>query len=341
MQTEQLLNQSDLKVALELQEKMQAVLTAISQKVVGQHETLEQLLIALLAGGHCLLEGVPGLAKTLMVRSLSESIHLAFARVQFTPDLMPSDIIGTDIIQESHEDGSRQLVFQSGPIFTQILLADEINRTPPKTQAALLEAMQEHSVTVGRQTYKLPEPFFVLATQNPIDQEGTYPLPEAQRDRFLLQVIVGYPSREDESAIMDLTTGRVRNEIEAVLHAEELLRFQTLVRSVPLPENVKGVILDYVRQLRPLEPDAADWVKELIDWGPGPRACQHLALAGKARALLHGRGVVTVDDIQALALPVLRHRIVLSFAATAQGFTTDTVLAKAWKQIAPKSVSAL
>ncbi len=276
-----------------------------------------------------------------MVRSLADAIHMQFARVQFTPDLMPSDIIGTDIIQESHTDGSRQLVFEAGPIFTQILLADEINRTPPKTQAALLEAMQEHSVTVGRKTYPLPEPFFVLATQNPIEQEGTYPLPEAQRDRFLLQVLVSYPSREDEADIMDLTTGTVRGDIEAVLHAEELIRFQKLVRSVPLPNNVKDVILDYVRLLRPNEEDSQSWVKELVEWGPGPRACQHLALAGKARALLKGRSVVSLEDIEALALPVLRHRVVLSFSATAQGETTDSVLRKAWNAVAPKGVSIL
>jgi MoxR-like ATPase len=332
---------NDLATAHLLRERMNAVLDAISQKVVGQSETLQQLLIALLAGGHCLLEGVPGLAKTLMVRSLADAIHMQFARVQFTPDLMPSDIIGTDIIQESHTDGSRQLIFEAGPIFTQILLADEINRTPPKTQAALLEAMQEHSVTVGRKTYQLPAPFFVLATQNPIEQEGTYPLPEAQRDRFLLQVLVTYPTREDEADIMDLTTGNNQGTIEAVLHAEELQRFQNLVRSVPLPTNVKDSILDYVRLLRPNEPDSQPWVKEFIDWGPGPRACQHLALAGKARALLLGRSVVSLEDIEALALPVLRHRIVLSFSATAQGETPDSVLQRAWKTVAPKHVSAL
>ncbi len=332
---------SDLQLATELRQEMQDVLTAIHSKVVGQQETLEQLLIALLAGGHCLLEGAPGLAKTLMVRSLSQAMHLKFSRVQFTPDLMPSDIIGTDIIQESHEHGGRKLVFQSGPIFTQILLADEINRTPPKTQAALLEAMQEHSVTVGRETYRLPEPFFVLATQNPIEQEGTYPLPEAQRDRFLLQIIVGYPSRQDESMIMDLTTGNIENEIEPMIEAEQLLRYQRLVRDVPLPDNVKNLILDFVRILRPSENDSPDWVKDCIQWGPGPRACQHLALAGKARALLKGRTVVSVADVQALALPVLRHRIVISFSASAQGLTPDAILTKAWTQVAPKQVNAL
>ena len=332
---------SDLQTAAELQQQMHGVLDAVAAKVVGQREILEQLLIAMLAGGHCLLEGVPGLAKTLMVRSVSEAIDLQFARVQFTPDLMPSDIVGTDIIQESHGEGGRQLVFERGPIFTQILLADEINRTPPKTQAALLEAMQEHAVTVGGKTYRLPEPFFVLATQNPIEQEGTYPLPEAQRDRFLLQTIVDYPSRQDELAIMDLTTGQAVAHISPVLHGEDLRRFQRLVRSVPLPDNVKEVILDYVRLMRPADGAAPAWVRELIEWGPGPRACQHLALAGKARALLKGRGVVGLDDVQALALPVLRHRVVPAFAATAQGLNTDELLRRAWQTVAPKAVAAI
>lgn len=316
----------------ELQDSMDRVLSAVHTAVVGQGSTLQQILISLLAGGHCLLEGVPGLAKTLMVRSLASAIDLQFSRVQFTPDLMPSDILGTDIIQDSPETG-RQLVFERGPIFTQMLLADEINRTPPKTQSALLEAMQEHAVTVGGQTYHLPEPFFVLATQNPIEQEGTYPLPEAQRDRFLLQIIVEYPSRDDEGAIMDLTTGTAKPAITPVLHGEDLIKFGRLVRSVPLADNIKQLILDYVRALRPKTPDAAPWAEELIDWGPGPRACQHLALAGKARALLLGQPLVMPADIAALALPVLRHRVVPAFAATAQGLTTDALLHRAWDAV--------
>ena len=332
---------NDLHLARQLQDRMQSVLDQIASRIVGQKETLEQMLVALLAGGHCLLEGVPGLAKTLMVRSLSEAVHLQFSRVQFTPDLMPSDIVGTDIIQDSHGESGRKLVFESGPIFTQILLADEINRTPPKTQAALLEAMQEHSVTIGGKTYKLPEPFFVLATQNPIEQEGTYPLPEAQRDRFLLQTVVGYPSREDEASIMEMTTGTQSNTIQPVLRAEQLIQYQALVRAVPLPQNIQHVILDFVRSLRPKQSDAPEWIGELIEWGPGPRACQHLALAGKARALLQGRTVVSLEDIAALALPVLRHRLVLSFAASSQGYSNDDILRRVWESVAPKSVTAL
>jgi MoxR-like ATPase len=326
----------DLTRADRLREACGQVRQQVAKVVVGQEEVINQLLIAMLARGHCLLEGVPGLAKTLMIRSLAETMHLTFHRIQFTPDLMPADITGTDIIQESKETGHRQLVFERGPIFSQIVLADEINRTPPKTQAALLEAMQEHDVTIGGNTYKLAEPFFVLATQNPIEQEGTYPLPEAQRDRFLFQVAVDYPSRQQEAEIIDRTTSDSNPCLQAVLHGEELLEFQQLVRRVPLPEHVKNHVLNLVRSLRPSGDSPFPWVGQLLEWGPGPRASQQLVLAAKARALLEGRYHVTVDDIETLALPVLRHRIVPSFTAESEGQRPDDIIRRALKEI-PKT----
>ena len=304
----------------------------VGRVVVGQEEVIEQLLIAILARGHCLLEGVPGLAKTLMVSTLAESMHLEFRRIQFTPDLMPGDITGTEIIQENPESGHREFVFEKGPIFTQMLLADEINRTPPKTQAALLEAMQEHAVTAAGKTYPLEEPFFVLATQNPIEQEGTYPLPEAQRDRFLFHVVVNYPSRDQEGEIVDRTTSTFNTQVEAVVGGQEILKFQETVRRVPLPPHVKDWVLDAVRSIRPADTDSAAWVKELIEWGPGPRASQQLVLASKARALLKGRTHVTIEDVQVLAYPVLRHRIVPTFAAEAEGITVDDLISRMIKE---------
>jgi MoxR-like ATPase len=313
----------------------------VSKIVVGQDDVVEQLVIAILARGHCLLEGVPGLAKTLMVRSLAQSMNLSFQRIQFTPDLMPADITGTDIIQENRDTGHRDLIFEKGPIFTQMLLADEINRTPPKTQAALLEAMQEHEVTVGGTTYRLEEPFFVLATQNPIEQEGTYPLPEAQRDRFLFNVIVDYPSRDQESEIIDRTTSTMSAEISPVVSGAEIIECQGTVRLVPLPEHVKHFVLDLVRSARPKEEGSAPWVREMIDWGPGPRACQQIVLAAKARAIIHGRHHVTRDDIVALAYPVLRHRIVPTFNAEAEGVSVDELIARLLKEIPATSKQLL
>ncbi|MDZ4849025.1 MAG: MoxR family ATPase [Pirellulaceae bacterium] len=330
----------DLARAERLRTACQKIREQIAKVVVGQDDTIEQLLIAVLARGHCLLQGVPGLAKTLMVKSLAESMELTFHRIQFTPDLMPADITGTDIIQESPQTGHRQLVFQRGPVFTQILLADEINRTPPKTQAALLEAMQEHEVTIGGKTYKLAEPFFVLATQNPIEQEGTYPLPEAQRDRFLFQVVVDYPTFDQESEIIDRTTSNYSNKIEPVLGGQEILEFQNTVRMVPLPESVKNLILNLIRSLRPRENSTLAWVNDKIDWGPGPRACQQLVLAAKARALLHGRHHVTLEDVSVLALPVLRHRLVPSFSAQAEGLTSDDLVRQAIDEM-PKTTKRL
>lgn len=303
-----------------------AIREQVGQVVVGQEDVVEQLVIAILARGHCLLEGVPGLAKTLMIRTLARTMNLDFSRIQFTPDLMPADITGTDIIQENRDTGHRDLAFDKGPIFTHMLLADEINRTPPKTQAALLEAMQEHEVTVGGTTYQLEEPFFVLATQNPIEQEGTYPLPEAQRDRFLFNVIVSYPSRDQEADIIDRTTSNVTASVESVVSGADIVECQNTVRLVPLPEHVRNFVLDLVRSARPADPDCAPWVKEMIDWGPGPRACQQLVLAAKARAIMNGRFHVTRDDVEILAYPVLRHRIVPTFNAEAEGVSVDQLI---------------
>lgn len=319
-------NENDEKMARELVDAYEQIKEQVHQVIVGQDAVLEQLLIAMLARGHCLLEGVPGLAKTLMIRSLAQAIDLGFRRIQFTPDLMPADITGTDIIQEDKQSGHRELIFEKGPIFSQIILADEINRTPPKTQAALLEAMQEHSVTIGGKTYDLDQPFFVLATQNPIEQEGTYPLPEAQRDRFIFQVLVEYPSREEERDIIKQTTSTFESKLKPVIDGPTLLRCQETVRKVPVPDHVYDFILDLVRMARPKEDQAADWVKDLIDWGPGPRACQQLVLGAKVRALLNGRFAAKVEDVKALAHPVLRHRIVPTFNAEAEGITVDSII---------------
>ncbi|MCC6510203.1 MAG: MoxR family ATPase [Pirellulaceae bacterium] len=323
----------DIQRAERLRQACTKVREQVAKIVVGQDNVIEQLLIAMLSRGHCLLEGVPGLAKTLMVRTLAESMALSFHRIQFTPDLMPADITGTDIIQESPTTGHRELVFERGPVFTQLLLADEINRTPPKTQAALLEAMQEHEVTIGGKTYRLAEPFFVLATQNPIEQEGTYPLPEAQRDRFLFQVIVDYPSRDEEGLIIDRTTTGLQAKLEPVVTGQEIIDFQQTVRMVPLPEHVKQMVLDLVRSLRPTPNKQVPWVNDWVDWGPGPRASQQLVLAAKSRALLHGRYHVSTDDIAALAAPVLRHRLVPTFSAEADGIRTDDIIQRAVKEL--------
>ena len=333
-------NENDEKMARELVDAYERIKEQVHQVIVGQDAVLEQLLIAMLARGHCLLEGVPGLAKTLMIRSLAQAIDLGFRRIQFTPDLMPADITGTDIIQEDKQSGHRELIFEKGPIFSQIILADEINRTPPKTQAALLEAMQEHSVTIGGKTYDLDQPFFVLATQNPIEQEGTYPLPEAQRDRFIFQVLVEYPSREEERDIIKQTTSTFESKLKPVIDGPTLLRCQETVRKVPVPDHVYDFILDLVRMARPKEDQAADWVKDLIDWGPGPRACQQLVLGAKVRALLNGRFAAKVEDVKALAHPVLRHRIVPTFNAEAEGITVDSIIDRCIEAV-PESKEAI
>ncbi len=331
------ISQLDDKAAAELLKSSYAKIAAEMGKfIVGQAAVIEELLIAVLAGGHCLLEGVPGLAKTAMVSTLAKTLNMGFRRIQFTPDLMPSDITGTDIIQEDPATGHRNFVFQKGPLFTQMLLADEINRTPPKTQAALLEAMQERSVTVGGNTLKLDQPFFVLATQNPIEQEGTYPLPEAQRDRFVFLVKVDYPSREEERQIIARTTGNFTADIQPVLSGAQILELQKVVRKVPVPDHVTDFVLDLVRFTRPNEKDAPAFIKELIAWGAGPRACQNLILTGKVRAVLQGRFHVTIDDIEALAMPVLRHRVVPTFNAEAEGVTVDDIIARVLKAVPRK-----
>ncbi len=299
---------------------------ALAQAVVGQAEVVEQLLIGLLAGGHCLLEGAPGLGKTLLVRSLGQALELQFRRVQFTPDLMPSDILGTELLEEDHGTGHRHFRFQPGPVFTNLLLADELNRTPPKTQAALLEAMQERTVSYAGTTYSLPAPFFVLATQNPIEQAGTYPLPEAQLDRFLLHVRVDYPSEAEERDILLQTTGSHGGQVPKVMDAAAVQALQHHVREVHVGADLLDWINRLVRASRP-GPQAPEEVRQWVRWGAGPRAGQSLVLASKARALLHGRFAATRDDVGALAAPVMRHRLLLSFAAEAEQKSADDVVA--------------
>lgn len=316
---------NDEELARKIAAVYRQMASEVGKAIVGQHEVIEQLFIAIFARSHCLLEGVPGLAKTYTIKSLSEAMNLSFRRVQFTPDLMPADITGTDVIQQDAE-GRRQLVFLRGPIFAQLVLADEINRSPPKTQAALLEAMQEHSVTVGGQTYGLEQPFFVLATQNPVEQEGTYPLPEAQKDRFMFHIKVNYPKKDEEAEIIRRTTGIHNDPIRSVINGEEIIQCQQIVRKVPVPDHVNAYVLDLVRRCRPDDAEALPFTRELISWGPGPRACQQLILGGKVRAILQGRPNVVPEDIAALAHPVLRHRIVPTFNAEAEGITVDHII---------------
>jgi MoxR-like ATPase len=307
-------------------DKLNALRDAIARVIVGQRDVVEQLLIGLIAGGHCLLEGVPGLGKTLLVRSLGQALALDFHRIQFTPDLMPSDIIGTELLEEDHGTGKRYFKFQRGPVFTNLLLADELNRTPPKTQSALLEAMQERTISYAGTTHALPAPFFVLATQNPLEQAGTYPLPEAQLDRFLLHIRVDYPSENEERAILAQTTGGHDARIDAVMSGADVLALQKLVRDAHLGEDLLAWITRLVRASRPRETPIAE-VREWVRWGAGPRAGQALVLAAKARALIHGRYAATREDVVALAAPVLRHRLLLSFAAEAEQRGADDVVA--------------
>jgi MoxR-like ATPase len=310
----------------------------IQKVIVGQDEVLDEMIVALLAGGHCLLEGVPGLAKTLMVRTLSQALDLSFRRIQFTPDLMPTDIIGTEILEEDHTTGRRFFKFIKGPLFANILLADEINRTPPKTQAALLEAMQEFEVTYGGQTYLLEKPFFILATQNPIEQAGTYPLPEAQLDRFLLYIKIGYPSALEETQILTATTGTNKVKVEPVLQAEDILQLQELVREVTINEDLVQYVSELIRATRP-DTSTVAYAREWIRWGAGPRAGQALILTAKARALYQGRYAVLMEGIQAMAYPVLRHRILMNFKADADNITPDDVTKNLLGIVArPKSV---
>jgi len=309
-----------------LGEARRKIMQQLSRVIVGQQQVIDELLISLFSRGHCLLEGVPGLAKTLMISTLADTLNLSFSRIQFTPDLMPADITGTDIIEENRVTGSRDYRFLEGPLFSNVVLADEINRTPPKTQAALLEAMQERQVTVGRSRHPLADPFFVLATQNPIEQEGTYPLPEAQQDRFMFKVFVRYPSFDEEFEVARRTTALAEENITPVLTGEEIAALQKMVREVPIADELIRYALAIVRQTRVDQPGVPDFVRDSVAWGAGPRAVQFLILGAKARALLDGRTHVSQRDIQALVKPVLRHRLVLGFTAESEGVTADSVI---------------
>ena len=317
---------TDIKLVKQLTESRNRFNMEISKRIVGQQEIIDHILIALLCRGHTLLVGVPGLAKTLLIKSIAELLDLNFSRIQFTPDLMPSDITGTEIIEEDHNTGKREFRFFKGPVFGNIILADEINRTPPKTQAALLEAMQEHKVTTAGQTYTLEEPFFVLATQNPIEQEGTYPLPEAQLDRFMFNIKIDYPNYEEEVAIVKSTTSEIDNELNIIIGREDLLLYQDLVRRVPIADNVIEFAVDLVSKTRPQSDKAFAAVSGWIEWGAGPRASQYLVLGAKAKAVLDGRPAPEIDDIKAMARPVLRHRLITNFNAEAEGLNTDDIL---------------
>ncbi len=326
---------ADLQAVARLRDGHRKIRDELAKVIVGQEEVIEQLLIALFSGGHCILEGVPGLAKTLMISTLSRCLNLTFNRIQFTPDLMPSDITGTEVIQEDRATGERAFKFLSGPLFANVILADEINRTPPKTQAALLEAMQERQVTVGGVRHPLTPPFFVLATQNPIEQEGTYPLPEAQQDRFMFKVFVNYPSYEEEYAIAERTTAHFDPQTQPVLNAEEILALQAVVRRVPAAPHVIRHALDLARRTRPSEDGTSELLKRMVAWGAGPRAVQYMVLGAKARAVLHGQFHASIDDVRAVAHPVLRHRVITSFSAEAEGFTPDRLIDALLEQTPP------
>ena len=317
---------TDIKLVKQLTETRDRFNMEISKRIVGQQEIIDHILIALLCRGHTLLVGVPGLAKTLLIKSIAELLDLNFSRIKFTPDLMPSDITGTEIIEEDQNTGKREFRFFKGPVFGNIILADEINRTPPKTQAALLEAMQEHRVTTAGQTYILEEPFFVLATQNPIEQEGTYPLPEAQLDRFMFNIMIDYPDHEEEVAIVKSTTSGIDNELNIIIDRGDLLLYQDLVRRVPVADNVIEYAVDLVSKTRPQSDRAFAAVSGWIEWGAGPRASQYLVLGAKAKAVLDGRPAPEIDDIKAMARPVLRHRLITNFNAEAEGLSTDDIL---------------
>ena len=311
-----------VELATEFQNSFERIKKEIHKSVIGQEKIIDLLLISLFSKGHCILVGVPGLAKTLLIRTLADTLNLSFNRIQFTPDLMPGDITGTELIEENKDKGTKEFKFIKGPIFANIILADEINRTPPKTQAALLEGMQEYHVTASGTTYDLETPFFVLATQNPIEQEGTYPLPEAQLDRFMFNIWVDYPSFEEEKLIVSQTTSRLEISLTSILSKDKIEQLQSLVREVPVPESVLDYAVKLVGMTRPNSKLAPDYITKYMSWGAGPRASQYLVLGGKARALSMGRYNVTEDDIRALAVPVLRHRIVNNYAAEAEGLTT-------------------
>jgi len=325
----------DIQAVKALNDAYEKMLDQIGRVIIGQRHVIEQVLVAVFCQGHCLLVGVPGLAKTLLIQTLSQVLHLSFKRIQFTPDLMPSDITGTDVLEEDHTTGKRVFRFVHGPLFANMILADEINRTPPKTQAALLEAMQEHKVTVGEETYTLPEPFFVLATQNPIEQEGTYPLPEAQLDRFMFSIAVDYPTDEEELAIMKQVTGTYEADLKVALSGDDIRRLQQIVRRVPVADHVFQYARDLARASRPASNEAPDFVNELVNWGAGPRASIYMILAAKARAILRGRFHATTEDVREMALPVLRHRVITTFNAEAAGITSDEVVLRLLSETRP------
>ena len=318
----------DVQAVEKLGEARDGIVAELRKAIVGMDDVIDEMMIAIFADGHCLLVGVPGLAKTLLVSSLAQTLSLSFKRIQFTPDLMPSDITGTELLQEDPETHARKFKFMQGPVFTNLLLADEINRTPPKTQAALLEAMQEKRVSSGGVDYELDRPFFVLATQNPIEQEGTYPLPEAQLDRFLFNILVKYPSHSEELDIMRKVTGAEEPQLEEVLDGPAILDFQRLIRRIPVADHVFEYAAALVRATRPDEPEAPDFVKKFMAWGAGPRASLYLILAGKSRAALRGRCHVSVDDVRELCLPIMRHRIIPNFAARSEGMTSDRLIGR-------------
>jgi len=321
------------EAVVRLQHRAESIKHEVHKVIIGQEQMLEEMLICLFARGHCLTIGVPGLAKTLAVATLARALHLKFSRIQFTPDLMPSDITGTEIIEEDPASGKRTFRFVRGPIFANIVLADEINRTPPKTQAALLQAMQEYQVTAGGNTHDLDQPFFVMATQNPIEQEGTYPLPEAQLDRFMLSINIGYPSRQEEQQIVKATTQASHNDVQPVLRGRDLLWIQQLVREVPASDHMIDYAVDLARATRPKEANVLPFIKDWLAWGAGPRAAQYMVLGAKARAVLHGRLAVSAEDLRAMVRPVLRHRIFTNFNADAEGVDTDQILDKLLKAV--------
>ena len=322
----------------QLQRTRDAILSELRKIIVGQEEIIELVMIALFTGGHCLITGVPGLAKTLLIRTLATIIHLDFKRIQFTPDLMPADITGIDVIEEDRTTGKRVMKFIKGPLFANVILADEINRTPPKTQAALLEAMQEHRITVGGETYQLQEPFFVLATQNPIELEGTYPLPEAQLDRFMFNIVVDYLPEDHEVQVVTATTSNFNPEVQRVVSGSDVLAIQTLVRKVFVAEEVARYTVRLVRTTRPSANESPDYVRKWVSWGAGLRASQYLILGAKARALLRGRANISIKDIQALALPVLRHRVLTNFYAESEKVNSETIIRRVLEQVpTPKS----
>lgn len=331
--------ETDLEAAEFLKSSRENILNELKKRIIGQSGVIDQLLIALFSQGHCLLVGVPGLAKTLLIDTFAKILKLPFKRIQFTPDLMPSDIIGTDIIEEEINTGKRAFRFIKGPVFANIVLADEINRTPPKTQAALLQAMQEYKVTAGGNTYALELPFFVLATQNPIEQEGTYPLPEAQLDRFMFNIYIDYPEKSEEREIVMTTTSAYEPEIEPVLTGEEVLRLQQIVRKVPIAESIVDYAVELSFNTRPSHPDAPDFIKDWVNWGAGPRASQYLVLGAKARAIMHGRYHVSYEDIKAVAKPVLRHRILTNFNAEADGISSLDIISQLLEKVEPPAYS--